>query len=256
MSSARAGYPAGMSSLRTGAAGILTVMGAVALALVPAAGASAHDALESSSPAAGESITADPGTLSLTYSDTLMAIGETTDGFAVQVTDADGLHYESGCVALADTSVTTPIALGDAGGYTVTWQVVSSDGHPTSGQYEFDYSPASLDGAHDGLTDPPVCGQAWAGEPDGVGAPATTVPETDAAGAETPAPTVTAGPATAGSSDGATDGATGAAADSDLAASALPWWAVALIVLAGLGVLAAIVVLVLRRMRGGVDDER
>ncbi|MCS5723602.1 copper resistance protein CopC [Herbiconiux sp. CPCC 203407] len=242
-----------MSTSRAGAAGILTpalaTAAAFALALVPAAGASAHDALESSSPAAGESVTADPGTLSLTYSDTLMAIGETTDGFAVQVTDAEGMHYESGCVAIADSSVTTPIALGDAGGYTVTWQVVSSDGHPTSGQYEFDYSPATLEGAHDGLTDPAVCGEPWAGEPDGAGAPAgepasevPSAPAAEAGSAATPSP--------------ASDTAGAAAADLDVSAAALPGWAVVLIVLAGLGVLAAIVVLVLRRMRAGGDDPR
>lgn len=249
MRSARPGYPAGVSSSRTGAAGILTVSAALALALLPAAGAAAHDALESSSPAAGESITTDPGTLSLTYSDTLMAIGETTDGFAVQVTDAEGMHYESGCVAIADSSVTTPIALGDAGGYSVTWQVVSSDGHPTSGQYEFDYSPASLEGAHEGLTDPAVCGEPWAGEPDGAGAPAgetttaaPSAPETVAGSAVTPTP--------------AADTADTTAVDLDVSATALPGWVVVLIVLAGLGVLAAIVVLVLRRMRSGGDDAR
>jgi methionine-rich copper-binding protein CopC len=249
-----------VSSSRTGAAGILTpaltmtgtIALALALALVPAAGASAHDALESSAPAAGESITTDPGTLSLTYSDTLMAIGETTDGFAVQVTDAEGMHYESGCVAIADSSVTTPIALGDAGGYTVTWQVVSSDGHPTSGQYEFDYSPATLDGAHDGLTDPAVCGEPWAGEPDSAPADepttaASPAPVDEAGSAATPTPA-------AETSD--SDSSSASAVDADLSAAALPGWAVVLIVLAGLGVLAAIVVLVLRRMRAGGDDRR
>ena len=52
------------------------------------------------------------------------------------------------------------------------------------------------------------------------------------------------------------DSAAASAVDADLSAAALPGWAVVLIVLAGLGVLAAIVVLVLRRMRSGGDDRR
>ncbi|MFB2581612.1 copper resistance protein CopC [Herbiconiux sp. P15] len=232
---------------------VLSIVGAVGLALVPSVSASAHDALESSSPAAEESITADPGAISLAFSDSLLAIGGTTDGFAVQVTDGDGLHFESGCLTLDGSSVAAPVALGDAGGYVVTWQVVSSDGHPTSGQYEFDYSPASLDGAHQGLTDPPECGDPWAGAPNGTASTETATPtpaEESTAAADAPTPVATAGAAPA---DGDADVAPSAA---DVSATALPWWAIVLILIAGLGVLGAVVILVLRRMRGGDDDKR
>ncbi len=212
--------------------------------LGPVSAASAHDGLESANPAADSSITADPGTVALSFSDQLLTLGEDTSGFALQVVDAEGLHYESGCVAIAGAQLTAPIALGGAGSYVVLWQVVSSDGHPTSGQYEFDFEPASLDGAADGLTDPPVCGEAWAGEPDGAPTPSA------APAAETPTPTPAASSAAAEAADvtSAPDQTTVPASDS---AAALPWPVIVLVVILGLGVLAAIVVLVIRRMRGG-----
>ncbi|MDO9396675.1 MAG: copper resistance protein CopC, partial [Herbiconiux sp.] len=167
----------------------LLAVGALALAasLFPAASASAHDGLASSTPADGDTLTADPGSVALTFTDELLTVGGTTDGFAIQVTDPEGLHYESGCVTISGSDASTPIALGDAGGYVVQWQVVSSDGHPTSGQYEFDYEPASPDG-REGLTQAPVCGDAWAGLPDGTPTAAPTATPDPAASTPATAP--------------------------------------------------------------------
>ncbi|WP_382304934.1 copper resistance protein CopC [Herbiconiux sp. UC225_62] len=223
-------------------AGGLAAVGVVVLLTIGSGGAaSAHDALESSSPAAGDSLTTDPGSVTLTFSDELLTLGDDTGGFAIQVVDSDGLHYESGCVTIEGSTVGTPIALGVASGYVVSWQVVSSDGHSTSGQYEFDYEPTTLDGAHDGLTNPPVCGEAWAGEPDGTPTP---TPEAGApapiATASTPVPTVDSADVSE-----TTD------APSPASASVVPWPVAVLLGVVGLGVIAAIVVLVLRRSRGG-----
>ncbi|TAJ49906.1 MAG: copper resistance protein CopC [Herbiconiux sp.] len=220
---------------------VLTVALA-AVILAPAVAASAHDGLESATPAADSSITADPGAVTLGFSDQLLALGADTNGFALQVVDADGLHFESGCVAISGAQLTSPMALGGAGSYVVLWQVVSSDGHPTSGQYEFDYEPTSLEGAADGLTDAPVCGDAWAGEPDGDPTPTAT---SDAS--VVPAPTSTSGAAAAG----VTDAPDATSVPRENAAMALPWPVAVLIVVVGIGVLAAIIVLVVRRMRGG-----
>ncbi|WP_291049311.1 copper resistance protein CopC [Herbiconiux sp.] len=222
------------------AAGALVVAG-------PMLSVSAHDALDSSAPAADSSITADPGAVTLGFSEDLISLGSSTDGFAIQVVDPEGLHHESGCVSIAGAQVSAPIALGDAGGYVVLWQVVSSDGHPTSGQYQFDYEPTSLDGAADGLTDAPVCGEAWAGAPDGASpTPAASPSATSTA----PAPLPTA---TADASGGADSpvAATQTAVPVTDNASSLPWPIVVLIVVAGLGALAAIVLLVIRRGRSG-----
>ncbi|MCS5719052.1 copper resistance protein CopC [Herbiconiux sp. CPCC 205763] len=224
-------------------AGGLAAAGVVALLVVGSAGAaSAHDALQSSSPAAGDSLTTDPGVVTLDFSDELLTLGESTDGFAIEVVDSEGLHHESGCLSVQDSTVDTPIALGLAGAYVVLWQVVSSDGHPTSGQYEFDYEPSTLDGAHDGLTESPACGDAWAGDPDGT---PTSTP--DAAGpapvatASTPVPTADATEATVTATD----------APSPASAPVVPWPVAVLLGLVALGAIAGIVVLAVRRSRGG-----
>ncbi|MFB2556575.1 copper resistance CopC family protein [Herbiconiux liangxiaofengii] len=226
----------------------LTLFVAAALAgsaLFTAAPASAHDSLSGSTPGDGESVTVDPGSVVLTFSESLLTVGGTTDGFAVQVVDSEGLHHESGCVTITDATVSAPIALGDAGGYQVIWQVVSSDGHPTSGQYGFDYEPTDLTGAHDGLTQAAVCGEAWAGEPD---EPATATPSP----ADTPAAATTDAAGTAVTETfTATETAGPAGGELQQAGDSLPWPFVVLLVLVGLGVIAAIVVLTLRRSRGG-----
>jgi methionine-rich copper-binding protein CopC len=210
------------------------------------ASASAHDSLASATPGDGDSITADPGSVVLGFTDELLVQpGGTTDGFAVQIVDSEGLHYESGCVTLDGSSVAAPVALGDAGGYQVLWQVVSSDGHPTSGQYGFDYEPASLEGAHDGLTNAPTCGAPWAGEPDG--SPAPTSPAAEPAAPATDAPAEASAPATLL----ATESAGPVSGELHPAGAMLPWPVIVLIVLVGLGAIAAIVVLTLRRSRGG-----
>ncbi|MGD8167800.1 copper resistance CopC family protein [Herbiconiux sp. P16] len=223
-------------------AGGLAAVGVVVLLVIGSAGsASAHDALESSSPAAGDSLTTDPGLVTLGFSDELITIGDDTSGFAIQVVDSEGLHYESGCVAVQGSSIDAPIALGDAGGYVVLWQVVSSDGHPTSGQYEFDYEPSSLDGAHDGLTNSPACGEPWAGEPDGTPTPTPAAAPAPIATASTPVPTAASTDITLTATD----------APGPASAPVVPWPLAVLLGLVGLGVVAAIVVLVLRRNRGG-----
>ncbi|MCS5715267.1 copper resistance protein CopC [Herbiconiux sp. CPCC 205716] len=219
------------------------------------AAVSAHDVLASAAPGDGDSITADPGSVVLGFSDELLLQpGGTTDGFAVQIVDSEGLHYESGCVTLDGTSVSAPIALGGAGGYQVLWQVVSSDGHPTSGQYGFDYEPPSLEGAHDGLTNAPTCGAPWAGEPDGT--PVATTPATGSA--PVGAAPVEPAPATDAPADAeapttlqATETAGPVSGELQQPGALLPWPVIVLIVLAGLGAIAAIVVLTLRRSRGG-----
>jgi len=54
------------------------------------------------------------------------------------VVDEAGEDWVAGPPAVAADTVTVPLAEGmPDGAYTVTWQVVSSDGHPTSGEYAF-----------------------------------------------------------------------------------------------------------------------
>ncbi|MDT5009022.1 MAG: copper resistance protein, partial [Mycobacterium sp.] len=62
-------------------------------------------------------------------------------GFALQVTDSAGRYYGDGCIRISGPSMTTGAALGAAGTYTVTWQVVSTDSHIVSDTYKFIWKP-------------------------------------------------------------------------------------------------------------------
>ena len=97
--------------------------------------ASAHDALVSSSPAADESVETVPAELTLTFSAKLIDGDGATE---VVVTDPSGASVTDGDATVDGAIVTQPLrASGPAGEYHVVWKVVSSDGHPTSGEYSF-----------------------------------------------------------------------------------------------------------------------
>ena len=90
-----------------------TALLGAALVLAGASSASAHDALESSTPAAGEVVTVDSTVVTLTYSDELLTLGGDTSAFAIQVTDASGAFHENGCVVVDGLVASTGVALGD-----------------------------------------------------------------------------------------------------------------------------------------------
>lgn len=114
--------------LAAAAAGALLCAGAT-LATVPA---SAHDSLVSSDPADGATIDAATDGLALTYSAEILP-----QGAAASVTDAAGTEHAAGEPAVEGTTVTVPLSDLDPGEYTVTWRVVSSDGHPIDGTQTF-----------------------------------------------------------------------------------------------------------------------
>jgi methionine-rich copper-binding protein CopC len=162
--------------LLAGAGGVLT---ALALALAPSVAAGAHDYLVQTSPANGGTQT-DPLTeVKLTFNDRVLDLGGDGSSAILRVTDASGRHYETGCPAILDTTVTAPVALGVTGAYTVDWQVVSADGHTVSGSYGFEYRPPVGTAAAPGSAEP------------GCAKSGTTTP-----GAAAPAPTSTASTST------------------------------------------------------------
>ncbi|GAA3704032.1 hypothetical protein GCM10022377_17170 [Zhihengliuella alba] len=124
-SSRAAAAPA--SSLRAALAAAfacLAVLAAVALA--PAA--HAHDQLLSTDPESGAALERSPETIGLTFSGEIQEIGS-----AFELTAADGTDYPtSAAIERTDVTVTPSDAL-PAGEYTLSWRVISSDGHPIEG---------------------------------------------------------------------------------------------------------------------------
>jgi methionine-rich copper-binding protein CopC len=212
-----------------------TVLLSAALAVAGASSASAHDALESSTPAAGEVVTVDPTAVALTYSDELLTLGGDTNAFAIQVTDASGGFHENGCVVVDGRVASTGMALGQPGTYTATWQVVSSDGHPTSGSYTFDYQPAETANSLPGMPTAPACGDQWAGSPRENAAPVATPEPTMTTMSEAPDQTATATAEPVVNGDAGENGTRIGVA---IAVS-----------IAGLALIVTVIVLTLRRMR-------
>ncbi|HEX9086309.1 MAG TPA: copper resistance CopC family protein [Arthrobacter sp.] len=112
------------------------LLGALILAaalLGAVAPASAHDAAESTSPAAGATVAMPPDTVSVTFNRNPLALGS-----QIVVADAAGTNWADGAVEIVDNVAAQKLKSGaPAGLYTVTWRVASSDGHPIEGSFTF-----------------------------------------------------------------------------------------------------------------------
>lgn len=137
------------------AALVLAVVISAATTLGAFAPAVAHDTLVSSSPADGETLTASPAEIRLTFSDDALPIApqvivfpEGTPPGEAQEATVDGRDVH---LALPD-----PLAEGT---YRVSWSVVSSDGHRIEGTYLF-HLDADGDGVVTASATPPTTGAA------------------------------------------------------------------------------------------------
>ncbi|MFC7403620.1 copper resistance CopC family protein [Georgenia alba] len=142
---------------------LVPLLAAVAM-LTFAPGAAAHDVLTGSSPAEGETLSESPSEVALTFSNELL------DGNnVVEVSPSGGEPVVEGAPSLDGDTATLelPEAL-DGGEYTVTWSVVSSDGHRVEGEYAFTVEA----GAGEATTVPG--GTETTGEPDQAGTPVPT----------------------------------------------------------------------------------
>lgn len=106
----------------------------VAAGIAVAAPAHAHDELISSDPAAGTTLEAMPAALTLTFSGEISPEPGATE---LAVTDAAGTSLADGEPEIEGTVVTQPLVDDASGAITVLWKVVSSDGHPISGELSF-----------------------------------------------------------------------------------------------------------------------
>lgn len=106
-----------------------------AASLLGATPASAHDELISTNPADGSTLTQAPASLELTYSGDIMDVDGANQ---VRVTNAAGDSVTDGEPEIDGAVVTQDLATAAADDtYTVTWRVVSSDGHPIQGTFTY-----------------------------------------------------------------------------------------------------------------------
>ncbi len=196
----------------------VTLLAAFILLFAPAP-ASAHDSLLASDPAADSTVDTLPAELTLTFSAKLIDGEGATE---VVVTDPAGDSVIEGPATVDGAIVTQRLtAGGEAGRYHVIWKVVSSDGHPTSGEFFFSVAAGTAETA-----DP---------TPSAAPSAEATVP------ASSPEPT-------ASSSDGTP-------ADGDSFLRMLPWIVVLVVVIAAAGALVAVLVARARRTPPASDSE-
>lgn len=218
--------------------GVLAVAGLAAaggaLALVPAGTASAHDYVVSSTPAAGSTVDSALTAASITFNDVILDLSGTGSSNVLEVTDAAGLHYEDGCSTTSGPTLSTGVALGAAGEYTMTYQAVSADGHTVSDAVPFTYAPPAGTAQGVGASTRPACGT-----PGGAGDDTGATPGDETATASpsaSPEPEMTT-LATPGDDLAATPAADPGSVDTGLVVGI----AVAIVVLAAAGVAVAIV---------------
>lgn len=197
--------------LRPAVLALLALLLAGSVVLLSARPAAAHDALISSDPANGTTVEVLPAALTLSFSAALLSDEGST---VVQVTDAAGTELSSGSPEVNQNVVTQPLDGTATGNITVLWRVVSSDGHPVSGELAFTVAGSAS-------PEPSSTPTASASE--------SAVPSPEATPSETPLVTTTV---------------------DDDAASPLPWIIGAVIVLL---VLAAVIALLAALARQGKD---
>jgi|AntAceMinimDraft_6_1070360.scaffolds.fasta_scaffold00090_16 methionine-rich copper-binding protein CopC len=133
------------------------VWGMSTLGMVFASPALAHNVVEDRVPAPGSSVTESPVAVSITTDDDFLELAGESRGFAIAMTDAQGLYYGDGCVSLTERHMVASINLGEPGIYSVIYQFVSADGHSVSESYDITFDPAEAHIPAPGSTTPPAC---------------------------------------------------------------------------------------------------
>jgi methionine-rich copper-binding protein CopC len=155
---------------------------ALGLTFAPAAPAVAHATLAGSSPA-DKSLVSEVSEVSITANEELLDIGKNAKGFVIAVKDRDGAFYGDGCISVRGDTATMPIELTRPGKYSVSYRVISNDGHPVEGKFTFEFTGGLADAEVVRYSERPECGKpapAFVDEtiPTGEPSPAATVEPT------------------------------------------------------------------------------
>jgi len=107
---------------------------------VSGAPASAHAVLVRTDPPSGAVVPTAPAAIRITFSE-----GVETRFSAIQLLDQAGDELPAGDLrrSRGGRDLVMPVPSLPAGSYTVAWEVLASDGHPTEGQFAFQVGPAS-----------------------------------------------------------------------------------------------------------------
>jgi len=119
----------------------LLTVGALAFSFA-ALPASAHTVLASSDPAINSTVISLPSTVSLTFADDLVALG---DSNSISITDENGNELTSGKLEVSGAVLSINLEASDATGVMkVEYRAVAADGHVIKGDYQFTVSPMTI----------------------------------------------------------------------------------------------------------------
>lgn len=138
------------------AGALLCLAALLAVMVASASPASAHARLESSSPTDGATLTAVPPEIMLRFNE---PIKDELNEVSVSSGSTD---VTDGAMQVEGSSAFQPVKYSmEPGKYTVSYKVVSADGHPVSGSFSFTYDPPEGDtgaGADPSASDPSSSG--------------------------------------------------------------------------------------------------
>lgn len=125
---------------------VILAVAAMMVVLVPAGigavPALAHTALDASVPADGEQVDAAPEAVTLTFTEEVLV-----DYLQLAVTGPDGAAVTAGAVTVDGPVVRQRVTITAPGAHVVAYRVLSTDGHPASGQVTFTVAGAVDDTA-------------------------------------------------------------------------------------------------------------
>ncbi|NYH00412.1 hypothetical protein BJ979_003037 [Schumannella luteola] len=175
--------PAGPRALAAiAASALVAALGLAGAVLGVATPASAHNRVTATVPAADATVTALPETFSITTDLAMLDLQGGGKGFAVRIEGPEGWSYCPEQPEIVDNTMSVPAVLGGSGPYTLTWQLVSADGHTVSGDFGFTWqAPADYVVPKAGADGNPACKPDTADESDADGA-ASSAPSGPAVG--------------------------------------------------------------------------
>jgi methionine-rich copper-binding protein CopC len=144
-------------------------------ALAGTAPAQAHDALASTSPAEGQTVTTNPGKVSITLNNAPNT--QLKGSNIIKVTAPDGHTVSTGDLTVNGATLTTAADIDHPGKHTVEWRAVSADGHPIEGEFTFTFTFA---GADEPASSEAATASAQATTPPSVTTPTAAATETQA----------------------------------------------------------------------------
>ena len=198
--------------------------------------ASAHASLVSSTPAIGATLTTAPTSVSITFDDALTEIdGQVVN--EIQVFSANKKRVDVGPTLVDQATVTVQLSAISSGTYSVVYRVLSADGHPVSGEYQFRLALARNPGSANETPAPTTSPSPSmpSKKPDVANSPAAEAQESQTPEATLPPEAVDTSAAGADSDNKSTTDKLAAPKESGGSGSSWLWWLVGLVALGLVG---------------------